>query len=492
MPSLSVPRPDKPTATNHRRWWGLTVLAVAQLMLLVDTTVVNLALAPIQQDLHFTHLGLSWVINGYTLPFGGLLLLGGRIADALGRRRVFLAGLALFAVASAIGGLAGSPLVLVLSRVLQGVGGALVAPAALSLVAVLFTGPSERASALSIWGVLRGLGAVLGAVLGGILVTYLSWRWVFFINLPIAAIALVLTPRLVPESRAPRRGRPDIAGAVLATAAITLFVYGLLAKADHEWASASVVAPVVAGILLLAIFCVVESKVLNPLVPLSFLRSRRRTIGNLVLLSYSAAMGVLFFSMALYLQEVLHYSALWSGLSFLPIGPFFMLTGGLNARLVPRIGTRTVMVTGLLLITAAFALFAQVGVGGSYVRTVLIGMILFPMGAGLAVISSMIASVDGATGQDAGLASGINNTAQQVGTALGLAALVSVGDSHTASLLRAGVDADQAAAAGYATSFAATAVLMAGTAVLAMVGMRADRRPQVVNGDRPLGSARTD
>ena len=266
------------------------------------------------------------------------------------------------------------------------------------------------------------------------------------------------------------------------TVAITLFVYGLLAKADHEWVSTSVFVPVVAGVVLLAIFCVVESKVLNPLVPLSFLRSRRRTIGNLVLLSFSAAMGMLFFSMALYLQQVLALRRCRPP-SFLPIGPLFMLTGGLNARLTPRLGTRTVMVTGLLLLTAAFALFAQVSVGGSYVRTVLIGIILFGMGAGFAVISSMIASVDGATGQDAGLASGINNTAQQVGTALGLAALVSIGDSHTASLLRAGVDASQAAAAGYATSSAATAVLMAATAVLALVGMRADRRPQVANGD---------
>ncbi|MEV6897015.1 MFS transporter [Amycolatopsis sp. NPDC051372] len=458
--SSALPSTASATAAR-RRWWGLIVLAVAQLMLLLDTTVVNVALAPIQHDLAFSHVGLSWVVNGYTLPFGGLILLGGRIADALGRRRVFLAGLALFAVASAIGGVAVTPAMLVISRVLQGVGGALVAPAALSLVTVLFTEPAERARALSTWGVLRGLGAALGAVLGGVLVTYLSWRWVFFVNLPIAVVAFVCAPALVSESRSPRRGRPDIAGAVLATVGLTLIVYGLLAAAGR-WAA-------VVGVVLVLAFGWWQSKASNPLVPLGFLLSRRRAIGNLVLLTFSAAMGVLFFTMALYVQQVAGLNALYSGLSFLPIGPLFMLTGWLTARLIPRIGQRAVMVLGLLLLTAAFVMFAGVDVGGSSVRDVLIGMLLFPLGAGFAVISGMIASVDGTTGADAGTASGINNTSQQIGMALGLATLVAVGDAHTRSLLSAGADSAHAAAGGYALSFAVTAGVMAFTTLVAAV-----------------------
>jgi EmrB/QacA subfamily drug resistance transporter len=478
MPSAPLfPTTKAVSKSAKRRWRALAVLATAQLMLLLDTTVVNVALAPIQHNLTFSHVGLSWVVNGYTLPFGGLLLLGGRLADAMGRRRFFLAGLALFAVASTLGGLAVTPAMLVTSRILQGVGGAMVAPAALSLVTVMFTSASERASALSVWGVLRGLGAMLGAVLGGVLVSYLSWRWVFFINLPIAAVAFALAPTLIPESRSPDRGRPDYLGAMLVTAALSLIVYGLLAKAGRPWSSASVMGSIIVGIALLALFGWVEARARNPLVPLGFLRSRRRALGNAVLLAYSAAMAVLFFSMALYLQQIAHLGAVYTGLSFLPIGPVFMLTGGLTARLISRAGQRSVTVTGLLLLTAAFALFAQVHVGGSYIRDVLIGMILFPAGAGFAVISSMIASVDGATGRDAGLASGINNTAQQIGMALGLAALVSVGEAHTQALLASGDDAARAAAAGYSFTFTVTAVLMAVTAIAAAVGFPARPRP---------------
>ncbi|WP_326836501.1 MFS transporter [Amycolatopsis rhabdoformis] len=448
---------------------------MAQLMLLLDATVVNVALAPIQQDLPFTHVGLSWVVNGYTLPFGGLLLLGGRIADGIGRRRVFVIGLALFAVASAIGGVAGTPALLILSRVLQGVGGALVAPAALSLVTVLFTEPGERARALSTWGVLRGLGAMLGAVLGGVLVTYLSWRWVFFINLPIAALALAFAPRLVPESRGPRTGRLDIAGAVLVTLGLTLLVYGLLASSEQSWGSPLVVGTLAAGVVLLAAFFWWQRKAANPLVPLGFLRSRRRAVGNFVLLAFSAALAVLFFTLALYLQQVVHLNALYAGLSFLPIGPLFMLTGWLTARLIPRIGQRAVMVLGSLLLTAAFVLFADVHVGGSYVRDVFIGVLLFALGAGFTVISGMIASVDGATGADAGLASGINNTAQQIGLALGLATLVAIGDARTRALTDAGTESLHAAAAGYSLSFAVTAGLMAVAALVAAFGLPSAR-----------------
>ena len=460
-----------------RRRWALCVLAVAQLMLLLDTTVVNVALAPIQRDLGFSHVGLAWVVNGYALPFGGLLLLGGRIADLCGRRRIFSAGLALFALASALGGLATDPAMLVTSRVLQGVGGALVAPAALSLVTVLFTEPGERAAALSLWGVLRGLGAVLGAVLSGVFVAYISWRWVFFINLPIAASAFFLAPRLIPESRGARAGRPDVLGAVLATVSITLVVYGLLAKSGRAWVSPQVTGPGMVGLILFGAFILVESRAQSPLVPLRFFRSRRRSIGNLVLLCYSAAMAVLFFSMALYLQQVLRLGPLAAGLSFVPIGPMFMLSGGLTSRLLPRLGMRWVMTGGLALLTAAFAIFSGVGRHDSSLIGVLAGMILFPLGAGFVVISATIASVDGTTGEDAGIAGGINNASQQVGLAIGLAALVSVGDGRTAELLRHGVGTAQAAASGYGLTFATTGALMAATAAVVLLGITRRRGP---------------
>jgi predicted MFS family arabinose efflux permease len=275
---------------------------------------------------------------------------------------------------------------------------------------------------------------------------------------------------------------------MLVTAALSLIVYGLLTKADHSWSAASVTGSIVAGIALLALFGWVEARTRNPLVPLGFLRSRRRALGNIVLLAYSAAMAVLFFSMALYLQQVAHLGAVYTGLSFLPIGPVFMLTGGLTARLIARAGQRCVAVTGLLLLTAAFALFAQVHVGGPYVRDVLIGMIIFPAGAGFAVISSMIASVDGATGRDAGLAGGINNTAQQIGMALGLAALVPVGEAHAQALRASGSNAAQAAAAGYSFTFTVTAALMAVTAIVAAVGFPArPRRAHVTAAGQAAG-----
>jgi MFS family permease len=460
-----------PPVRYEHRWAALAVLALVQLMLFVDTTAVNVALDPMQRDLGFGAAGLTWVVNGYALPFGGLLLLGGRLGDVAGRRRVFLAGLWLFAAASAAAGLSVDPSMLVLSRFLQGVGAALVAPAALSLVTLLFRDPAERTRAFSVWGVLRGSGVTAGVLLAGILVTFLSWRWVFFINLPIAAVAIVLAPRLVPESRAERGARLDIPGGLLVTAGVSSIVFGLVEKTGNSWFAAAVAGPLAVGVALLLAFLAVEARVGRPLVPPAFWRSRRRAAGNVVLAVFSAGVAVLFFSGALFMQQVLHYSPLATGLAFLPVGPVFVLGVSANAWAIARAGVRVVMAGGLGLVALALVLLAAVDVDSSYWQ-LLPSMILFPLGGAFVVVAATMAGVEGATGENAGLASGVNNAAQQLGMAVGLAAFVTIGADRTARLLATGADGASAATSGFALTFAATAALMLVGALAALVLLR--------------------
>jgi MFS family permease len=469
--SHSIELDAAPPALHERRWAALAVLALVQLMLFVDTTAVNVALDPMRRDLHFGAAGLTWVVNGYALPFGGLLLLGGRLGDVLGRRRVVLAGLWLFAVASALAGLSVDPSMLVLSRFLQGVGAALVAPAALSLVTLLFRDAAERTRAFSVWSVLRGTGVTVGVLLAGILIASLSWRWVFFINLPVAAVAIVLAPRLVPESRAQRGARLDVPGGILVTAAVSSIVFGLVEKTGNAWTSLGVAGSSALGAALLLAFLAVEARVDRPLVPPRFWRSRRRAAGNVVLAVFSAGVAVLFFSGALFMQQVLHYSPLATGLAFSPVGPVFVLGVSANAWALARVGVRTLTAGGLALVGLAVALLAGADAGSSYWQ-LLPSMILFPLGGAFVVVAATMAAVEGATGEDAGLASGVNNAAQQLGMAVGLAAFVTVGADRTASLLAAGTDGVSAATSGFALTFAATAALMLLGALSALVLLR--------------------
>jgi EmrB/QacA subfamily drug resistance transporter len=465
--------PISPTpAPDPRRWRALGIICLVQVMLLLDVTVVNVALPPIQRDLGFTTTGLAWVVNGYTVTYGGLLMLGGRLGDLLGRRRLFLTGLAIFALSSASAGAAQQAGVLIAGRFVQGVGAALVSPAALSLVTLLFTQPRERARAMAIWSGLAGVGVALGVVLSGVLTTLTSWRWIFLVNLPIAAFAFIATFRLVSESRATRRGRPDVLGAVLVTLGLLLIVFGLLEKAGHAWLSFLVLGCVGIGVLCLIGFVLVEARVAQPLMPLAFLRSRNRSIANVVRICYYVGFATLFFSLSLYVQHVLRFSALATGFAFVPFGLVILFSATVLApRLLPRFGLRALNGGGLAITTVGYVLLAGLSAHGSYAADVLPGLVLVPLGGGLVLVGSTVAGVDGATGEDAGIATSMNNASMQIGSALGLAALVSLGTGHATALRHAGADPLTATAHGYAFSFAIAAGVTAFGALLGFAGI---------------------
>jgi EmrB/QacA subfamily drug resistance transporter len=462
---------------DPRRWRALGVLALVQIMLVLDITVVNVALPSMESDLGFSQAGLAWVVNGYALTFGGLLLLGGRMADYYGRRRLFLLGIVLFTAASAAAGFATSPAMMVTSRFAQGVAAALIAPAALSLVTLLFTDTRERTRALSIWGGLAGLGGTFGVLISGVLSDLADWRWVFFINLPVGAVALALAPRLLRESKAEERGRLDVVGAVLVTAGLSLIVYALLDKGTDAWTSATVLGRLGAGVALIAAFLVVESRIAHPLVPLRIFRSRTRSTANLVAILFGAALIAMFFTLTLYMQGVLGYSPLRTGVAYLPFGASLLASIALTSQLVPRIGVRPVMTGGLAFGVLGLWLFSQIEPTSSYLTDVLPAMLVFSFGAGATFVTSTIAAVDGVGGEDAGLASGLLNAGQQVGGAVGLAALVSLAISRTADELASGTDPASAATNGFAYTFAVGAVVLAIGAVVALVGLGRVRPP---------------
>ncbi|MFD3452003.1 MFS transporter [Streptomyces sp. NPDC058691] len=482
MASISpTPEPDP------RRWRALAVICLVQVMLLLDVTVVNVALPPIQRDLGFTTAGLAWVVNGYTVTYGGLLMLGGRLGDLLGRRRLFLIGLAVFALSSASAGVAQQPGVLIAGRFAQGIGAALVSPAALSLVTLMFTQRQERARAMAIWSGLAGVGVALGVVLSGLLTDIASWRWIFFINLPVAAFAFLATPKLVSESRAAaRRGRPDVLGAVLVTLGLLLLVFGLLEKAGHAWLSFPVLGSVGIGVLLLIGFVMVEARVSAPLVPLAFLRSRNRSIANVVRICYYVGFATFFFSLSLYVQHTLRFSPLATGFAFVPFGLVILFSATVIApRLLRRYGLRMLNGGGLAISTAGYLFLAGLSPHGTYAADVLPGLILVPLGGGLVLVGSTVAGVDGATGEDAGIATSMNNASMQIGSALGLAALVSVGTSHATVLRHAGIDPMTATVRGYALSFAIAACLTAFGAVLGFLGIHRTAAEVQAAPDRP-------
>lgn len=464
------------------RWWALAVLSLVQFMLVLDATVVNVALPPIERDLGMGAAGLAWVVNGYALTFGGLLLFGGRLADLFGRRRVFLAGLGVFALASAAAGLSFGPETLVASRFLQGAGAALVAPAALSMVTLLFTEERERATALSIWGGLAGVGATAGVLLGGVLSDLASWRWIFLINLPVAAVALGLIPRLVAESRSSsgRRGCLDVPGALLVTAGLSLVVFALLGKGESPWVSIAVLVPLVGGLALIGLFVAVEACAKNPLVSLHFFfRSGTRSAAYVILMLANGAMMAMYFSLSLYMQHILGYSPLWAGLAYLPLCAAFFVGIGASSRLVRRLGARTVITGGLIVAAAGLALLSGVSADGSYLGDVLAGMLVVPLGAGAAFVAVTIAAMEGTGDEDAGLASGVLSAAQQVGNGVGLAVLVSLAVDRTNVLLSVGVGPSVAATGGFALSFGAAGGVLAAGALLAFFTTRSRVVPRV-------------
>ena len=458
-------------ADTRTRWLALYVLCLGSLMIVLDVTIVNVALPSIRQDLGFSETSLAWVVNAYLLTYGGFLLLGGRLGDLFGHRRLFLAGIALFTLASLACGLSTTQWMLVAARTVQGLGGAVASAVSLSLMMTLFTEPAERAKAMGIFGFVAAGGGSIGVLLGGVLTDLISWHWIFLVNVPIGVLVAVLSLRLLPGERvAAMSRRLDVAGAVTVTAALMLAVYAIVNGNQNGWTSAETLGLLGASVALLALFLGIESRVQAPLVPLGLFRLRNIRVSNVVGVFWAAAMFAWFFLSALYLQLVLGYSPLQVGLSFLPanliMGAFSI---GLSAKLVLRFGFRKPLATGLLLAAAGLLLFVRAPVDGSFVVDVLPSMILLGFGAGIAFNPVLLAAMSDVEPSESGLASGLVNTSFMMGGALGLAVLASVAASRTHSLRVAGSGELSALTGGYhlaflvGAAFAATAAVIGGT-----------------------------
>jgi EmrB/QacA subfamily drug resistance transporter len=457
---------------DPRRWKALAVLALIQFMLILDVTVVNVALPRVQHDLGFSRAGLAWVVNGYVLMAGGLLLLGGRLADILGRRRLFLLGVGIFAIASATCGAAVNPGMLVASRFLQGAGEALAAPASLGLIALLFPDPRERMKALGIWGGIAGLGGTSGTVISGVLVDLASWRWIFFVNLPVALFALLVVPRLVSESRMVRDAvRPDFAGAITGTGGLIAVVDGLLEAATHPWGSWQVLLPLLGGVGLLAVMVWVEAHSDAPLIPLTFFHNRTRVVTNFVTLFFSSSFFSYFFLLTLFEQQILHWSPLKGGLSYLPFGFSIGAGIGVGTALMPRLGVKPLLGAGFFGCAVGLLLTSGIDVHSTYASGILPGMIALGFFSGISFPAIGNAALHEVTGQDSSLASGVQNAMQQVGGAIGLSCLVTFALRHATSLIHDGTAPAVAATRGYALSWRIGAVLLAigGVLVLALL-----------------------
>ena len=474
--SQTVTAPNDTTHLDPGRWGTLAILAVVQAILTLDTTVVNVALPSIQHSLDFTASGLAWVVNGYTLMAGGFLLLGGRLADMFGRRRLFMIGLTVFAIASAVSGVAQGSTMLVLARFAQGLGEAIAAPAALSLVVLTFQDPKERAKAVGIWGGLAGLGGTLGVILAGLIVTYLDWRWIFLINVPIAVVVLLVVPHRVKESRIADLGRLDVLGALLATSGLVLLVDGLLAASTHAWGSPSVLLPIGAGVVLLCGFVVSQAIVRSPLVPLRFFRNRTRVTANLASVLMTSSFTAIFFIATLYMQQVLHYSALRTGFAYVPLGFALLIGVGLAPLTIRAGGVRIALVGAFLISAAGLAFLARIGVASGYTTQLLPGLMLFGLGAGIAFPSLQNAALHDVDDTDAGLASGVQTAFQQVGSSLGLSVLVTLALRHASASVGHGTSAAVASTNGYALAMGIAAGICLFAALA--VGLTFERLPK--------------
>jgi EmrB/QacA subfamily drug resistance transporter len=412
---------------ERRRWIALALLAVAQFVVVLDASIVNVALPTIGSALDFSQDNLSWVVNAYVLTFGGFLLLGGRLADVLGRRRVFMGGLVLFAIASLAGGLAQSDGWLIAARAVQGLGAAILSPAALSIVTTTFRDGAERNKALGVWGAVAGSGGAAGVLLGGILTEYVGWEWVLWVNVPIGIIAALLAPRLIAESRSESETRAfDFAGAVSVTAGLSLLVYALVEAPDAGWGSAQTIGLLAASVAVLAAFVAIELRSSAPIVPFSIFRLRTLTGANVVGLLTGASLFSMFFFISLYMQNVLGYSAIKAGVSYLPLAGSIIISAGIASQLVTKIGFKPVLATGMALIAGGLVWFSQISAGGGFLTDVLGPSLLAAVGLGFAFVPQTIAAVSGVREHEAGLASGLINTSQQIGGALGLALLSTV------------------------------------------------------------------
>jgi EmrB/QacA subfamily drug resistance transporter len=453
---------------SRTRWLALLVLCLGDLMIVLDVTIVGVALPSIQEDLGFSDEGLAWVVNAYLITFGGFLLLGGRFGDLFGHRRLFLAGITLFTVASAVCGFSTSEEMLVVARAVQGLGAAVVSAVALSLMMTLFTEPAERAKAMGIFGFVASGGGSIGVLLGGVLTDVLNWHWIFLVNVPVGILVVVLTLAIIPGTRvAAGAHRLDVAGAVTVTAALMIAVYAIVNGNEVGWMTGRTLGLLGASAVLLATFLGIEARARSPLVPLGLFRLRNIVVSNIVGVLWAGAMFAWFFLSALYLQLVLGYSPLEVGLAFLP-GNLVMgaMSIGLSARLVMRFGIRLPLAVGLGFAGLGLLLFARAPVDGNFVIDVLPAMVLLGLGAGTAFNPVLLAAMSDVEPQDAGLASGVVNTSFMMGGALGLAVLASVAASRTDTLLGEGVSEAAALTGGYHVAFLVGAIFAFAAAAL--------------------------
>jgi EmrB/QacA subfamily drug resistance transporter len=457
-------------ATHNKKWLALALLSVVQFMVVLDIAIVNVALPSIQTDLGFSQENLQWVISAYALVFGGFLLLGGRAADLLGRRRIFLAGIVVFTLGSLLAGFAWSEASLIGARALQGLGAAIVSPAALSILTTTFKEGRERNTALGVWGAVGGFGAAAGVLLGGVLTDALSWEWIFLVNIPVGVAAIAFTPVLLGESRDLRVKHYDALGATLVTAGLVTLVYAITEASDYGWGSVETIGLFAVAGALLGGFLVTESRAEEPLMPFSIFRLRTLVGSNVAGFILGTAMFSMFLMLTLYMQQVLGYSAMKTGVAYLAVAGTAIVWSAVAAQLVTRVGVKPVLVTGMAAMTAGLLFFSQVSVGGSYLGDLLPGFLLIAVGLGFSFVPISIAALAGTKPSEAGLASGLINTSQQVGGALGIAVLSTVATTATNDATASGVAVPQALTDGFHAAFW-VGVIVAGLGIAASLAL---------------------
>jgi EmrB/QacA subfamily drug resistance transporter len=469
------------STSDRRKWLALALLCVVQFMVVLDVAIVNVALPSIQVDLGFSQENLQWVISAYALVFGGFLLLGGRAADMLGRRRLFLGGLAVFTVASLLAGLAWSESSLLGARAVQGLGAAIITPAALSILSTTFAEGRDRNIALGAWGAVGGFGAVAGVLLGGVLTDALSWEWIFLVNVPVGVAAFAVAPILLQESRDARVQGFDVPGALLVTAGLSSLVYAITQAGRDGWLAGQTLGVFGVSLALLAAFVGWELRHPDPLMRFGILRIRTLSGANVAGFIMGTALFSLFLMLTLYMQQVLGYSAMKTGIAYLAIAGTAIIWSAVAAQLVTRVGVKPVLVTGMTALTLGLLYFTQVSVGGSYLGDLLPGFLIIGVGIGFSFVPISIAALAGVTPSEAGLASGLINTSQQIGGALGIAALSTIATSRTEDSVASGAVLPVALVDGFSSAFLAGAIFAALGLVAALTLIRRDElQPELV------------
>ena len=474
--------------SDRRKWFALALLSAVQFMVILDVAIVNVALPSIQVDLGFSQENLQWVMSAYALMFGGFLLLGGRAADLLGRRRIFLAGISLFTLGSLAAGLAWSETSLIGARALQGLGAAIITPAALSILSTTFREGRERNIALGVWGAVGGFGAAAGVLLGGVLTDALSWEWIFYVNVPVGAAALVLAPRLLQESRDAHAKSFDAVGAVLVTGGLSALVYAITQAGQDGWLAGRTLSFFAGALVLIGGFVAWELRHPEPLMRFGILRGRTLSGANVAGFIVNIVTLSMFLSLTLYMQQVLGYSAMKTGVAYLAVAGSAIVWSTVAAQLVTRVGVKGVLVAGLAAVTAGLAYFTQISVGGSYIGDLLPGFLLIGFGLGFSYVAMSIAALAGVEPAEAGLASGLINTSQQIGGALGIAALATIATSRTEDAIAGGADHASALVTGFHSAFYAAVAIGIISVVATLVLIRRDELEQQPSGvQAPVG-----